>query len=446
MSFEYYLLITIPYSFIIFVFILYYMYVLKVFKYGYTIGFMGSIWSIYNYILFPLVGFFYFKEYFMGKNIYLIALSFLIVIVYFVSMFIGFDFENKNKIGNYFFSILMLEKTTKRLSSIIKLKFIFFIYIILVILFFYKNYLIYGTINSFKILSDPTLITDEQIVAMQKSIKVYMFVMLNNLIKLTFTILIGVLLYKKKIKISFVLLIFHTFLMLSTKSKYVLVYPLIYIALYSFYVKKIKLRNAFIFTFILAFGIYVINIVRAGGNLVGDINLTVVNNIIKIIIWRADFFHGLYFLLDEMINRGMLPAGGVTIFSLVFRIIPRSIWPDRYGSTDVELTKKIFGFEHEKGWSMNFGGIGEFIYNFHLGGVILIGVIAGIVIYSINRILIRSIKNENFILVSFILSSPIWYIPWNIGINDYFGWSFILSFVCFFILLFVLIILHKIKI
>jgi glucose dehydrogenase len=95
---------------------------------------------------------------------------------------------------------------------------------------------------------------------------------------------------------------------------------------------------------------------------------------------------------------------------------------------------------------MNFGGIGEFIYSFHLPGVILIGVLAGIVIYTINKILIRSMKNGNFLLVSFILANPIWFMPWNIGINDYFGRKFIFAFLGFYLLIWILTTLNRIRI
>jgi hypothetical protein len=445
MNFEEYLYIVVPYSFIMFIFILYYAKSLEVFKYSYTIGFMGSIWSGYNFIAFPLIGFFYFREWF-NKDIYIISLMFLIMIIYFINMFIGFYISNKTVIWNRLFSWLMLENKTKELSSSLSLKILFIVYFFLVLYIFYNNYTMYGTINSFTILSIQGLFTDEQIVAIQKGIKIYIDAILGDLIRISFIMLIGMLLYNKKTKISFMFLLFHIFLMLSTKSKYVMVYPLFYIALYSFYVKPIKLMYVMIFVFLLAFiGIYSINVIRSGGDL-SNFDLSRLDYIIKVVIWRGDFFHGLYSLLDEMINKGMLASGGVTIFSLVFRIIPRSVWPDRYGSTDIELTRELFGFDNEKGWAMNFGGIGEFIYSFHLPGVILIGVLAGIVIYTINKILIRSIKNGNFLLVSFILANPIWFIPWNIGINDYFGRKFIFAFLGFYLLIWILTTLNRIRI
>jgi hypothetical protein len=340
----------------------------------------------------------------------------------------------------------MLENKTKELSSSLSLKILFILYFFLVLYTFYNNYTMYGTINSFTILSTQGLVTDGQIVAIQKGIKIYIDAISGDLIRLSFIMLIGMLLYNKKTKISFMLLLFHIFLMLSAKSKYVMVYPLFYIALYSFYVKPIKLMYVMIFVFLLAFiGIYSINVIRSGGD-ISNVDLSGLDYIIKVVIWRGDFFHGLYFLLDEMINKGMLASGGVTIFSLVFRIIPRSVWPDRYGSTDIELTRELFGFAHEKGWAMNFGGIGEFIYSFHLPGVILIGVLAGIVIYTINKILIRSMKNGNFLLVSFILANPIWFMPWNIGINDYFGRKFIFAFFAFYLLIWILTTLNRIRI
>ncbi|HIP33259.1 MAG TPA: hypothetical protein EYG89_00665, partial [Bacteroidia bacterium] len=140
MSFEDYLLIVVPYSFTMFIFILYYAYTLKVFKYGYTIGFMGSIWSIYNFIAFPLIGFFYFNEWFQ-KDIYLISLMFIIMIVYFINMFIGFYISNKTKIWNHFFSFIMLEDKTKKLSLTLTLKVVFILYILLVVYTSYNNYL-----------------------------------------------------------------------------------------------------------------------------------------------------------------------------------------------------------------------------------------------------------------------------------------------------------------
>jgi len=427
------------------IFILFYAYSLKVFKYGYTIGFMGSIWSVYNFIAFPLIGFFYFNDWFQ-KDIYLISLMLLIMIIYFVNMFIGFYISSKTNIWNRFFSLIMLEERTKSLSYDLKLNTVLVLYVILVSYISYNNYSMYGTINSFTILSSVGTFTDEQIVATQKGIKIYIDAMSGDLVRLTFILLIGMLLYKKRPGIAFILLLFHIFIMLSAKSKYVMVYPLLYIALYSFYVTKIKLKYVLTFVFIMAFsGIYAINVLRQGGDL-SNLDLSGLDYIIKVVVWRGDFFHGLYFLLDEMINKGMLASGGVTIFSLMFRIIPRSIWPDRYGSTDIELTREIFGFANEKGWAMNFGGIGEFIYSFHLPGVILIGVIAGIVIYTINTILIKSIKNGNFILVSFILANPIWFMPWNIGINDYFGRKFIFSFLGFYLIFFILKKFNKIRI
>jgi hypothetical protein len=445
MNFEEYLYIVVPYSFTMFIFILYYAKSLEVFKYSYTIGFMGSIWSGYNFIAFPLIGFFYFREWF-NKDIYIISLMFLIMIIYFINMFIGFYISNKTVIWNRLFSWLMLENKTKELSSSLSLKILFILYFFLVLYTFYNNYTMYGTINSFTILSTQGLVTDGQIVAIQKGIKIYIDAISGDLIRLSFIMLIGMLLYNKKTKISFMLLLFHIFLMLSAKSKYVMVYPLFYIALYSFYVKPIKLKYVLSFVFLLAFiGIYSINVIRSGGDL-SNFDLSRLDYIIKVVIWRGDFFHGLYFLLDEMINKGMLASGGVTIFSLVFRIIPRSVWPDRYGSTDIELTRELFGFAHEKGWAMNFGGIGEFIYSFHLPGVILIGVLAGIVIYTINKILIRSMKNGNFLLVSFILANPIWFMPWNIGINDYFGRKFIFAFLGFYLLIWILTTLNRIRI
>lgn len=445
MTLEEYLLIIVPYSIIMFIFILYYANRLKVFQYGYTIGFMGSIWSSYNFISFPLVGFFYFNEWFQ-KDIYIITLMFLIMIVYFINMFIGFYISSKTTIWKRFFSWIMLESKTKELSSNLSLKVIFLLYIIFVIYTLYNNYVLYGTINSFTILTNVGLISDEQIVTTQKGIKIYIDAISSDLMRLSFIIFIGMLLHKRMPKKAFVFLLFHIFIILSSRSKYVLVYPLFYIALYSFYINKIKLKYVLFFVFMLAFsGIYGINVLRQGGDL-SNLDLSGLDYIIKVVVWRGDFFHGLYFLLDEMINKEMLASGGITIFSLIFRIVPRSVWPDRYGSTDIELTRELFGFANEKGWAMNFGGIGEFIYSFHLPGVILIGVLAGIVIFSINTILIKSIKNENFILVSFILANPIWFIPWNIGINDYFGRKFIFAFLGFYLIIWILGNLNKIRI
>ncbi len=92
----------------------------------------------------------------------------------------------------------------------------------------------------------------------------------------------------------------------------------------------------------------------------------------------------------------------------------------------------MFGFEDEKGWAMNFG---EFIYSFHLPGVLIIG----ITIYTINK----SVNDRNYVLTSFILSNPIWYMPWNIGINDYFGQVFFINLIVYYFLLFSFLFLLK---
>ncbi|EPL0744201.1 hypothetical protein LLI17_003310, partial [Proteus mirabilis] len=79
-------------------------------------------------------------------------------------------------------------------------------------------------------------------------------------------------------------------------------------------------------------------------------------------------------------------------------------------------------------WVFNYGGIGEFYFNFGLIGVAFIGFLSGSLIKNIDNILMKS-KDENAFFFSMILSSPFWSMPWGIGVNNLFSTMFIFWFI-----------------
>lgn len=443
MEFPEYIYIILPYCFIVSVLVLLYMKYLYVFKYRYTIGFMGAIWYVYNFIVFPLVGFFYFDFFFKTIDVELFFLVLVLIYIYFFSIFLGFFISARIKSFELALSKISLEGLAQKLCDSVRLSHIIAFYLILVSYKLYDNYLTYGTINVFKIIS--LKLPEEKIIQIIGS-KIYIYALFESLIRNVFVLLSAILILKRRIVIAILFLVLQFYLMLSTKSKYVLLYPLFFFVLYNFFVRRIRMVYFLLVLFVFAaLGIYSINVVRSGGNIYIDDLEEFLNSLIYIVVWRADFLYGFYILIEKILSGEVEVKAGITMLSIILRIIPRALFPSRMGASDVEMTREIFGFTDEKGWSFTFGGIGEFVYNFHIPGLLVIGVLNGILVHSMNKLFIHGIRRSNFIILSLILSNPIWYMPWNIGINEYIGQSIILSFVSYYILIFFLVIFSKLR-
>lgn len=367
-------------------------------------GFFLALWWGYYFILkIP---------YFLVKEIYDyddVVSTLTIVLIFFICFYIGLVF----KPYRFKFFTGRMDGVTITNSDLIKLC------IITIALNAVYNFYQYGTLNfieSIKNLSERRENTE------WGGSGIYIYYFLIALIKSLAIVCLAFLMSRKKYITSFVFLIIIFLLALQAGSKYALVWFFYPLAIYSFQVKKLNLLKIIVPLLLVVISIPLINIFRNRKEL--DLTLNDIDFMLDVLLKRADLFNGLYLMIEHVHKKGYYELG-LTLYALFTRFIPRDFLPDRLGSTDTYMTNEIY---HTSSWVFNYGGIGEFYFNFGFIGVAVIGLISGYIVKSINYTLNYS-TNRNLLLFALIIASPFWSVAWGIGINNLFTTLFVFWFI-----------------
>ena len=299
-------------------------------------------------------------------------------------------------------------------------------------------YHIYGTLNLTQTLTKELGV--DQVRAIQVGFVVYFASFAYEFLRISFVYLILALLSERRIYLAVIISFIATYFLLLSGSKYSLVTIFYFMSTLAFFkLYKPKLYHA-LALLVLPIILGVLNIFRNTGQL-QSIGWDSVRYLYKLISWRGDFFHGFYHLIEQIALGNINYYYGVNFFFLPLRIIPRSLFPERPGSSDQILTKQLFGFEEVTGWALNFGGIGDAILAFGIVGVPLAALIAGTIVGMLHRIFIISTNSSHSLLFLFAITNPIWFAPWNVGLNDVIARNFIMWLAAFALMY----VIHKIK-
>ena len=413
MQLDEYLIITIPFTFSYSFLILSNAKLLKVNRYIFTIGFFLTLWHFYEFVLFPLSAPFLFSDIIGNFDFWIYFIMLILILFYllffniFLRLFLLITYNLSNRIAIQFVD-------SKTVYTILKALFFF---TLLFYLFYYKS--TYKTLNTIYVLTHKIPMNSAKFINYQ----VYYWVIIYSIFSLSGYFMCIYHIFKKNYVKSMCYLLSLFYILVGLKSKYVFVILFLYIAGLYFTNNSLKSLIFLMFiTLLIPFLVGGFNALRGGGI---SFNSDALFLLLKYFVWRADFLYGFYKQVYYHIKT-LDFSFGCSIFSLLLRIFPRAIWHDRPGSTNIILTQKIFGkFGDIKGWSFDFGGIGEFLYNFGPIGIILAAAYGSFWVALFNNMLIYSIKSRRLFLLSFILTSPVFWIPWNIGINTSFSLFFI---------------------
>ncbi|MCR9503697.1 O-antigen polymerase [Vibrio alginolyticus] len=338
-----------------------------------------------------------------------ITIALLMIIIYLTLFFLGLQINNFN------FNSLINKSIDDRLN----VKKISLLCIITIIMLCIYNLNRYGTLNfidSIKQLSERRENTT------WGGVGIYLYYFVSSVFDGLGILCITLLIKHKKYFFSFLMTTLLVCLFLQAGSKYALVWFLYPIAIWSFLIKKVSLFKVFIPLFILAIIVPIMNLFRNRGEF--NFSLNEYSLMLDVFLARSDLFDGLVLLVEHVEKKGFYELG-ITIYAIFFRFIPRDFLPDRLGSSDTYITQEIY---NTNSWVFNYGGIGEFYFNFGLIGVAFIGFLSGSLIKNIDNILMKS-KDKNAFFFSMILSSPFWSMPWGIGVNNLFSTMLIFWFI-----------------
>jgi len=386
-----------------------YIYVKKLnvlgFEGRFSLGFMGIIWFLYEYVLFPVLAPVVFDD---KIGIYNSSIWFLCNVV--ISVYLLTHVYAICKVKQYHTDKIVVYRGEQSSDFLMGL-----IYILSTATLLYIISGLSGGLNIITIYSNE--LTAQAKNDFSKS-AMYSLLIVRSFFYISAVFIQCKLLSKGFIKLSIVFLFLNLYVLLLFKSKMALMQIFIYLGCYHYFYKKITFKLIISLLVLLVSFIPIINVIRRGGAIDLGGGSDYLYTLFKIILWRADFYHGLHYLLDKAVSLELPLTMGLSSLGVVTRFIPRSIWEDRVGSSEIYLTEFVFGkFEHVSGWSFNFGGLGEFILNFWFFGVPIIGLLSGYIIANLHVIFVRSFQEKNFLLFSTIITSALWSTPWNIGFN-----------------------------
>ncbi|MEY1239604.1 O-antigen polymerase [Providencia manganoxydans] len=354
-------------------------------------------WGYYFWLKIPY--FIYNEKY----DLDFLYLSLSIVFVYFLGFLSG-TFIKVFKLNFFYTTNEFILKTSTR-----KIVFLFFT---LVIIMLFYNYNKYGTLN---IVESISSMKENRKEITWGGITVYFSFFVNAFSKIVALLCIALSIKNKNYKIALFMCLIMMLISAQGGSKYALLWLLYPVSIYSLLYKPINAMLLAVPVLILVSLIPIMNIYRDAGHLDVDGNY-----LLSILLNRSDLFNGIYDLVVHVYEKNDFELG-LTIYSLFLRFIPRDIYPDRLGSSDAFMTKEIYNQDF---WIFNFGGIGEFYFNFGILGVLFIGVFSGYIIKVINSNLMKSTENNIFLFVC-LIASPFWTMPWGIGFNVFFTDLFI---------------------
>ncbi|MBS9950501.1 oligosaccharide repeat unit polymerase [Vibrio alginolyticus] len=349
-------------------------------------------WGYYFWLKIP---FFIYNEPYQSSFLYL---SIIVVLVYFVGFLVGTLFKP--------FKIRAYLKSDYYISHVKNTR-VALLFVVLMLIMTSYNYSKYGTLNFLESISS---MKENRENVTWGGMSVYVSYFFNAFTKIVALLCITIAVQRKYYFSALVMCLMIMSLSVQGGSKYALLWVLYPVAIYSLLSKPINAILLSLPLLLLICMIPVINIYRDVGELDVDYSY-----LFSILLHRSDLFNGIYDLVVHVYNKDEYELG-LTIYSLFLRFIPREIYPDRLGSSDAFMSKEVYDQDF---WIFNFGGIGEFYFNFGIFGVLFIGVVSGYIVKAINYNLIRTVNENKFMFVC-LLSSPFWSMPWGIGFNVYF--------------------------
>jgi hypothetical protein len=165
-----------------------------------------------------------------------------------------------------------------------------------------------------------------------------------------------------------------------------------------------------------------INVIRSGGNIDELLSLT----IFDLLIMRADQLPA--FAASLKIDRvnAIYDYPGENVLIFVHKILGmKSFLADYFFETssfDTEVTTRIFNGKID--WVLSLGGVAEFYVSMGFLGILLISLIAVLLYcFAIKAFLSlgRHVQGSNGLLFSCLVSFPMFYMPWGVGLNVFFG-------------------------
>jgi len=138
-------------------------------------------------------------------------------------------------------------------------------------------------------------------------------------------------------------------------------------------------------------------------------------------------------------KHGLLVEPGSSLVDAPLQFIPRSLYPDKPFYYSTEMTKRFVPSGFNRGINLDFGGISESIYNFHLIGPLIFGFFIGLLCNFIRKIFDRALFQNSYIDAviysqSVLIPSSFFFVGW---INSAMLLSIFVFFITYIILKFV---------
>lgn len=390
---------------------------LRRFPFGFGLFFL--FWGVLQYGQFYLVGVrFFFPEWMIGKDEFYILASLLITISYLITFYF---FLRRGPLLLSWYN----PKTRELSVQIIPICALIMLIYCLVTLRFT------GTINLIVSLSDN--LTNRQIRGIQTGFGVYIMSFTFELLRIGTIAAIMFCIRRQFFLLSLLFLVVSLYLQLLTGSKYAFVILFSYLAILhynGFY--RIRIWHLLILA-LLPLLLMSLNLVRSG-TFTGEIGIERVVYLYGLMSWRGDFFHGLYHLVEAYSDGNIASWYGLNFIFLFLRFIPRTFFPERPGGTDMILTQQIFGFDSEVGWAMNFGGFGDAFLAGGVYSILIVAFFGALLVSAFDRLYRIGMAKKDELALLCSLSCPLWYAPWNVGLNDLVARNLVMWLVAFFVI------------
>lgn len=356
-----------------------------------------SISKIYLVILFTFFG----QVFLENQNPYVSLLVFLLISLSFVT----FNLES-----NISFNKGKIDLSQKRIRKMVTR-----IWIISLIPVLSQLYLI----NSIGDFSSFISSINSRVVAWQNFGTAIMLIKLINVLNYLYFIII--IKFKPINKWDLILFLAHLFLFVGISllagSRSTLLWNFVFMLMfYNFFIKKVSLRLALFGGMIILFIATFIGYIRASGVKFEDNSFITQEG-----SSRLEFMNFSYGVepLEKLVEESMIasPEYGMTYFTAVTNLVPRSIWPQKPSSGGVIITEKYFNNRYDGFSYYTTGVLPEAIINFGLIPGVLFG-LAQMVLFIF--MLTRFAKAEfKFQKSNFNLTQMAIYPFLLVGVNSY---------------------------
>jgi hypothetical protein len=394
---------------------------------GFTASFYYFIWSLLNFTLFPIWAVYLWGTFSKYSDL-TVVVSMVFLNVYLLSQALGALLARRYRFKNFDQVIMRsLNKIALKEKRLMMIGLVFTGLYIMAVIGRYGSL----SITANALVSNAGLDTS----AILKGGGNYYFSFVTIAFRFSAIMMLAII-YKRGLVWFIIATVVFFYLSMLNFSKYALLIPFVAVALLHFAGRLKSKKTIYLVIGYIAFvGILAINAARKGNQAFFTLEFSELPYAASIIIWRGDFYHGFLALNDQVLAGNISPQFGFASLALLFRVVPRSIWPDRPGSTDRELTEQVLGFTDADGWTLSFGGVGESYLNFLFIGPMIWGLMSGYVIMTFQRYFVECVKRKALVQIAILMAVPVYFMPWNMGLNDYFGRIFIFSMI-FLVLLF----------